>query len=94
LQKGVHVAICALWSHPDGAELRLTVDGKLRASDATHHTWALPIVAHGWKERRRGSKDGADLNECDAVSRASRDHQRRPGETSPVTFSRRVRRPL
>jgi hypothetical protein len=27
------------------------VDGKLRASDATHHTWALPIIALAWKER-------------------------------------------
>jgi hypothetical protein len=51
MQKGVHVAICALWTHADGAELRLMVDGKLRASDASHHTWALEIVALGWRER-------------------------------------------
>ena len=24
--KGVDVAVCAVWTHPDGAELRLTVN--------------------------------------------------------------------
>jgi hypothetical protein len=51
LRKGTRVAVCLLWTHPEGAQLRLVVDGKLRASDATHHTWALPIIALAWKER-------------------------------------------
>jgi hypothetical protein len=51
LQKGTKVAVCSLWTHPEGAQLRLVIDGKLRESDASHQTWALPIVALGWKDR-------------------------------------------
>ena len=42
---GVHDAVCSVWTHPDGAELRLMIDGKLRTSDASYHVWVFAIVA-------------------------------------------------
>ena len=51
MQKDDHSAVCSVWTHPDGGELRLTVDGKLQRVEATHHLFALPIMALGWKER-------------------------------------------
>jgi hypothetical protein len=51
MQKNGQSAICSIWTHPEGGELRLTVDGRLRQVDVTHHLFALPIVALAWKER-------------------------------------------
>ena len=51
LQNHAHVAVCSLWTNPEGAELRLTVDGKVQLSDVSHHLFALPIVALAWRER-------------------------------------------
>jgi len=51
MQKDGHAAVCSVWTHPDGGELRLTVDGKLRQSEATPYLYTLPIVALAWKER-------------------------------------------
>ena len=50
MQKGDHVAVCSVWTHPEGGELRLTVDGKLRQAEATHHVFALSTVALTWQE--------------------------------------------
>jgi hypothetical protein len=41
----------SLWTNPEGAELRLTVDGKMQLTEVSHHFFALPIVALAWKER-------------------------------------------
>ena len=39
------------WANPEGAELRLAVDGKMQLTEVSHHLFALPIVALGWRER-------------------------------------------
>ena len=49
--QNAHVAVCSLWTNPEGAELRLTVDGKVQLTDVSHHLFALPIVALAWRER-------------------------------------------
>jgi hypothetical protein len=51
LQRGTKIAVRSLGTDRDRAELRLMIDGKLRAADASHYTWALSTVALGWKER-------------------------------------------
>jgi hypothetical protein len=57
MQKNAHVAICSLWVNPEGAELRLTVDGKVQLTDVSHH-----LFAPSSRSRRRsgitGSRDG------------------------------------
>ena len=47
------MARCSMrrWANPEGAELRLTVDGKVQLTDVSHHLFALPIVALAWRER-------------------------------------------
>ena len=39
------------WGNPEGAELRLTVDGEVQLTDVSHHLFALTIVALAWRER-------------------------------------------
>jgi hypothetical protein len=51
MQKNAHVAVCSVWTNPDGAELRLTVDGKVLLTEVSDHLFALPIVALAWRER-------------------------------------------
>ena len=51
IEEDGHVASCSVWTHAEGGELRLTVDGFVRRRDVTHHTFALPIVALAWQER-------------------------------------------
>jgi hypothetical protein len=51
MQKDGHVAVCSVWTHPEGAELRLTVGGGVKQTDSTHHVFALSVVAHAWRER-------------------------------------------
>jgi hypothetical protein len=51
MHKGDDVAVCAVWTHPDGAQLRLTVNGAIKQTDATHHVFALSTVALAWQER-------------------------------------------
>jgi hypothetical protein len=51
LEKDAHSAVCSVWTHPDGGELRLTVDGKLQQAEATHHFFLLPTLALAWQER-------------------------------------------
>jgi hypothetical protein len=51
MQKDGHVAICSVWTHPDGAELRLTIEGCGRLAEPTCHVWVLSTVAYAWRER-------------------------------------------
>ena len=51
MHKGDDVAVCAVWTHPDGAQLRLTVNGEIKRTDATHDVFALSTVALAWQER-------------------------------------------
>jgi hypothetical protein len=46
-----HVAVCSLWTNPEGAELRFTVDGQAQLTEVSHHFFAVPIVALAWRER-------------------------------------------
>ena len=59
LPKDAHLVVCSVWTHPEGAELRLTVDGKLQQAEATTTSSCSPR----WRWRGRsdgtGSRDGA-----------------------------------
>ena len=41
MHKGDDVAVFAVWTHPDGAQLRLTVNGEIKPTDATYHVFAV-----------------------------------------------------
>jgi hypothetical protein len=56
MRKDGQLAVCSLWTHRDGGELRLTVDGKLQLVEATHHVFVLSTVALAWQERWHGLK--------------------------------------
>jgi hypothetical protein len=58
MPKGGRSAVCSVWTHPEGAELRLTVDGKLQQMEATHHLFLLPTLALAWRERWQWTKGG------------------------------------
>jgi hypothetical protein len=58
LQKGRSRARCALWSHPLGWELRVTINGELLRSQAYREAddvlsdvadWRQQFAAKGWK---------------------------------------------
>ena len=51
LQRNTHAAVCSLWTNPEAAELRLTVDGQVLLTEVSDHLFALPIVALAWRER-------------------------------------------
>lgn len=51
LTKDHRSAVCSVWTHPEGGELRVTVDGELQLAEATPHTFVLPTLALAWKER-------------------------------------------
>ena len=51
MRKDAHSVVCSLWTHPEGGELRLTVDAKLQQAEATHHLFLLPTLALAWQER-------------------------------------------
>ena len=61
MPNGLQVAVCSIWTHPEGAELRMMIDDKLRMVWATHHTWLLSTLALGWQSGCSGCKAGADL---------------------------------
>jgi hypothetical protein len=80
MQKNAHVAVCSFWTNPEGAELRLTVDGQVQRTEVSHHLFALPIVALAWKERYhwiKGWRSPATLQEF----------RQQGGETSMACFS-------
>jgi hypothetical protein len=49
LRKGARVAACALWTHPLGAELRVSVDGETHRTEATRVGHSLLDLADEWK---------------------------------------------
>ena len=58
LRKGARTAACVLVGHPIGSELRVSVDGDLRRSEAfrngteavtTADDWRAQFEAKGWK---------------------------------------------
>lgn len=51
LRKGAHLAICELWTHPVGAEARVTVDGELQRSQAGRNGLLIVALALDWKVR-------------------------------------------
>lgn len=51
LRKGTRLAVCTLWTHPIGAEARVTVDGELHRSQAGRSGLVVVELALDWKER-------------------------------------------
>jgi hypothetical protein len=51
LRKGTHEAICALWTHPIGGEIRIEVDGELLRSQAGRNGTSLMDLAFEWKSQ-------------------------------------------
>ena len=49
LSKDGRHTVCAVWTHPIGAEARVSVDGELRRSEAKRDVMALVIAALDWK---------------------------------------------
>jgi hypothetical protein len=45
LTKGKHVAVCTLWNHPIGAEIRCDVDDEMRQTKASRAVGELLDVA-------------------------------------------------
>lgn len=54
LRKGARVAVCRLFSHPIGAEVRLDVDGELLKSEARCDGLVLLDLALEWGEQAKG----------------------------------------
>jgi hypothetical protein len=50
LTKGGRVAVCCLWTHPYGLEVRLDVDGELLRSEAGPDSLKLVLLAMDWKD--------------------------------------------
>ena len=50
LTKGTRVAICTLWNHPIGAELRCDVDDEMQQTKASRTVGELLDVAHEWRK--------------------------------------------
>ena len=50
LSKGRRVAVCTLWNHPIGAELRCDVDDEMRQTKASRAVGELLDVAHEWRK--------------------------------------------
>ena len=49
LTKGKRVAICTLWNHPIGAEMRCDVDGEMWQTNASRQLADLLDAADAWK---------------------------------------------
>ena len=70
-QKGGHTiaAVCEVWTHPSGWELRLIIGGHRmqmtsvvqsdREMHATAETWKAAMLAKGWHSERRRSEPPA-----------------------------------
>ncbi len=56
LRKGSRVAVCELWTHPIGGEVRVTVGGELLRSEAKRDGMALVNIGLEWREqfKRKG----------------------------------------
>jgi hypothetical protein len=49
LLKGRHDAACERWTYPVGAEIRVSVDGEFRRSQAAHDPLTLFDLANTWR---------------------------------------------
>ena len=49
LRKGTRVAVCTLWNHPLGGEVRCDVDGEMFATQASRRIEDLLDAADQWK---------------------------------------------
>jgi hypothetical protein len=49
LRKGTHTAVCVLWNHPIGAEMRLDIDGEMKETKAGRGLTELLDAADVWK---------------------------------------------
>jgi hypothetical protein len=60
LTKGMRVAVCTLWNHPIGAEVRCNVDGDMRQTKASRDVGELLDEAHEWRKafEAKGSSAG------------------------------------
>ena len=56
LRKGKRVASCHLWTHPIGAEARITVDGAWYRGEARRDGLALVDLALAWKPAVSGER--------------------------------------
>ena len=50
LRKGGHVALCELWTHPLGREIRVTIDGEWQRGEAFRSMSELLDTATEWKK--------------------------------------------
>jgi hypothetical protein len=50
LTKGASVAVCALWDHPLGAEVRCDVDGEMRRTKASRELGQLLDASDEWQK--------------------------------------------
>ena len=60
LTKGRREAICVLWNHPVGAEMRLDVDGEMMQRKASRDYGELLDAADAW--RKAFKEKGWDLD--------------------------------
>jgi hypothetical protein len=51
LSKGAHVAVCSLFTHPKGGEVRLTIDGEWHRGSVAVDGRTLLDVALDWKQQ-------------------------------------------
>jgi hypothetical protein len=51
LKKGTHLAVCALYTHPYGGEVRIDVDGELLRSHAGRNGIELVDLGLEWKQQ-------------------------------------------
>ncbi len=51
LRKDRRLAVCALWTHPIGAEARVTVDGDFLRTEAKRNGLELVDLALEWKQQ-------------------------------------------
>jgi len=51
LRKGTRVAVCQLWTHPNGGEARVTVEGEWQRGEAGRDGLALVELALEWKQQ-------------------------------------------
>jgi hypothetical protein len=54
LRKGSRVAVCTLWTHPIGGEIRVTVDGEMQRTEAKRDGLALVDLALEWRKQFEG----------------------------------------
>jgi hypothetical protein len=50
LTKGARVAVCALWNHPLGAEVRCDVDGEMWRTKASRDLGQLLVASDEWRK--------------------------------------------